>query len=67
METVKPLRGQPVFEGVRSLFERDVKYPPLSAALRRQLEDFYAADIALTESLLDIDLASWRCRNAVAA
>ena len=66
-ETVKPLRGQPVFEGVRSLFERDVKYPPLSAALRRQLEDFYAADIELTESLLDIDLASWRCRNAVAA
>lgn len=62
-ETAKPFRGRPWFEGARSLLAKEIAYPPLSEELRAHLEKFYRDDILLTESLLGLELSSWRCRH----
>lgn len=58
-DVVRPLRGNPLFEGTRSLMAREIAYPPLSPALRRHLIDFYARDVEQLASLCDLDLTSW--------
>lgn len=57
--TVKPLRGNPLFESARSLMAREIDYPPLSDDLRQHLEDFYREDTALARELLGLNFARW--------
>lgn len=66
-EAARPLRGKPVFEGVRRLFAREIQYPPLSDATRRQMADYYAADIARLEAMIDRDLSHWHASRRIAA
>lgn len=66
-EAARPLRGKPVFEGVRRLFAREIQYPPLVDATRRQMADYYAADIARLEAMIDRDLSHWRACRRIAA
>lgn len=65
-DSVKPLRGNPVFENVRSLLAKEVTYPPLANDLRRSLQEFYLDDILLTEELLGLDLDSWKAPDVAA-
>lgn len=65
-ESVKPLRGNRVFENVRSLLAKEVAYPALSKELRRKLQDFYAKDILLAEELLGLDLGHWKAADMAA-
>jgi len=50
--------------GVHTLFNRlnssAIRYPPMSAELRRRLNDVFAADTAALEALLEQDLSAWR-------
>ncbi|MFN0023053.1 MAG: sulfotransferase family protein [Parvularculaceae bacterium] len=57
---VKPLRGTPLFKAVRSVFAREVSYPPLGAGARDFLDNFYRADIAALEAMIGRDLHAWR-------
>ncbi|TCM21373.1 sulfotransferase domain-containing protein [Novosphingobium sp. PhB165] len=59
-DSMRPLRGNPVFEGVRSLIAREVAYPPLTPALRERLRDFYARDVETLEAMFGLDLARWK-------
>ncbi|EQB17988.1 MAG: hypothetical protein K0R64_1054 [Novosphingobium lindaniclasticum] len=59
-ETVRPLRGKPVFENVRALLAREIAYPPLAPSLREQLRDFYARDIETLEAICGLDLSRWK-------
>lgn len=59
-QSAKPFRGRPWFEGARSLLAKEIAYPPLPDDLRRHLAEFYREDIALAESLLELDLSGWR-------
>lgn len=59
-DSVRPLRGHPVFESMRSLLAREVAYPPLSPALRERLCDFYARDVETLEAMFGLDLARWK-------
>lgn len=63
----RPLRGKPMFEGVRRLFAHEIQYPPLTDAMRQQLENYYAADIERLEALIDRDLSHWRVSQQIAA
>ncbi|MBB3862560.1 hypothetical protein GGQ88_003861 [Novosphingobium hassiacum] len=58
-----PLRGQRWFEATRGLMTRQVSYPPMSLALRAEIERYYADDIDKLEELLGRDLGQWRHRN----
>ena len=66
-EAARPLRGKPVFEGVRRMFAREIQYPPLSDATRRQMADYYAADIVRLEAMIDRDLSHWHASRRIAA
>lgn len=66
-EAARPLRGKPVFEGVRRLFAREIQYPPLVDTTRRQMADYYAADIARLETMIDRDLSHWCASRRIAA
>jgi hypothetical protein len=67
------LMGQPVAEGlvnklrIRQVMEslfRKPGYPPISKQTANQLRDYFKADIALVETIIGRDLASWRCGGA---
>ncbi|WP_395327327.1 sulfotransferase [Novosphingobium sp. BL-8H] len=58
--SVRPLRGNPVFESMRSLLAREVAYPPLPPALRERMRDFYSRDIESLEAMSGLDLARWK-------
>lgn len=58
--SVRPLRGNPVFESMRSLLAREVAYPPLTPALRERLRDFYARDVESLEAISGLDFARWK-------
>ncbi|WP_395394158.1 sulfotransferase [Novosphingobium sp. BL-8A] len=58
--SLRPLRGHPVFEGMRSLLAREVAYPPLTPALRARLRDFYARDVESLEAMSGLNLARWK-------
>ena len=66
-DAARPLRGKPVFEGVRRLFAREIRYPPLSPALRRRMEDFYARDIEQFARMIGRDLSHWTTTERLAA
>jgi hypothetical protein len=63
----RPLRGKPVFEGVRRLFAREIQYPPLVDAMRQQMADYYATDIGRLEEMIGRDLSHWRASRRIAA
>lgn len=65
--TVAPLRQNSVFRGVRSLFAREVRYPPLSPDARARLQDFYADDVQQLSAMLGRDLDHWLTPQRVAA
>ncbi|WP_245647783.1 sulfotransferase family protein [Novosphingobium lentum] len=66
--SVAPLRGMRWFEATRSLFARQISYPPLSPDLRRRLTDFYARDVEMLGAMIGRDLSRWldapRCSSA---
>jgi hypothetical protein len=66
-ESVKPLRDNRMFNGVRSLFAREVRYPPLSDDARARLADFYAHDVEQLAGMLGRDLSHWLSRDRIAA
>lgn len=66
-QAVRPLRGKPVFEGVRRVFAKEISYPELPAALRDRMIDFYADDVAELERLTDRDLGHWKKSARLAA
>jgi hypothetical protein len=66
-DVARPLRGKPVFEGVRRIFAREIQYPPLVDAMREQMVDYYAADIERLEVMIDRDLSHWRTSRRIAA
>jgi len=66
-EAVRPLRGKAMFERVRGVFARQIAYPPLPAALRQRMVDYYARDIADLEELIGRDLSHWRQDRKLAA
>ncbi|MGH6747077.1 sulfotransferase family protein [Novosphingobium sp. PhB57] len=66
-DTVRPLRGTPVFENVRSLLAREMTYPPLAPGLREQLRDFYARDVETLEAICGLDLSRWKVTARTAA
>lgn len=57
--TVAPLRGKGWFEATRSLFVKEIAYPPLSPDLRNRMRDFYAADVEKLGKILGRDLSHW--------
>lgn len=59
-----PLRGNPVLARMRTALVEPVRYPPLTADLRRSLQDFYRNDVARLENLLKRDLSRWRAQDA---
>jgi hypothetical protein len=65
--SVASLRGTPLFEGVRGMMARDVRYPPLSDELRARLADFYADDVARLSAMIDRPLDHWLAERRVAA
>ncbi|MEW9857042.1 sulfotransferase family protein [Novosphingobium sp. M1R2S20] len=66
-EAVRPLRGNAMFEGMRRVLAREIRYPPLSPSLRSRLTDFYADDVAELENLIGRDLSTWRAPRRQAA
>lgn len=58
--TIEPLRGHPAFERFRSIFARDIAYPPLESDLEKRMREFYLPDIELLENLLQRDLSRWK-------
>ena len=66
-EAVRPLRGKAMFERVRGVFARQIAYPPLPAALRQRMVDYYARDIADLEELIGRDLSHWKLDRRLAA
>ncbi len=58
--SIRPLRGNPLFEGMRALFAREVAYPSLTCELRERLRDFYARDVESLEAMSGLDLARWK-------
>ncbi len=65
--TVRPLRGNRIFEGVRSLLAREMRYPPLSASLRARLCEFYAHDTQKLAQLLGRSLETWQGMRGAAS
>lgn len=66
-QAVRPLRGNAMFEGVRRVFAKEIRYPKLSATLRDRMIDFYASDVAELQTLIGRDLSQWRKRDRLAA
>lgn len=66
-DAARPLRGTPIFETVRGLFAREIRYPPLPDALRERLIDYYARDIEDLVKLIGRDLSHWRRNTRIAA
>lgn len=66
-QATRPLRGNPVFEGVRRVFAREIAYPPLSDALRRRMTDFYAPDVERLAAIIGRDLSDWTDPRRLAA
>ncbi len=66
-QTIRPLRGKPVFENMRSLLAREMHYPPLAPSLREQLRDFYARDVETLEAICGLDLSRWKAPARSAA
>lgn len=66
-EAARPLRGNTMFEGVRRVFAREIRYPPLPDALRSRMTDYYARDVERLESLIGRDLSHWRTPARLAA
>lgn len=64
---VAPLRGNPLFEGVRGILARPVKYPPLPHDVRMRLYDFYQKDVDDLAQLLGRDLDIWKMPVRAAA
>ncbi|HEU4960647.1 MAG TPA: sulfotransferase [Sphingomonas sp.] len=65
--SVAPLRGTRLFEGVRGVIARDVRYPPLSDDLRARLADFYAEDVARLAAMIGRPLDHWLVERRAAA
>lgn len=57
--SIAPLRGTALFESTRSMFAREIAYPPLSSDLRLRLRDFYADDVSDLGRMLGRDLSDW--------
>lgn len=66
-QSVKPFRDSRVFNGVRNLLAREVRYPPLSPDTRARLVDFYADDVERLSAILGRDLSHWLTRDRIAA
>lgn len=66
-DSVKPLRANPLFKGVRGLLAREVQYPPLQPDTRARLADFYAGDVERLGRMLGRDLGHWLARDRIAA
>ena len=56
---VRPFRSTALFAAARSAFANEIAYPPLSAALRSRLVDFYASDAERLGTLVRRDLSGW--------
>lgn len=56
---VRPLRGNPAFERIRSLLARPFRYPPLRGDVRARLEQFYRDDVETLGKLLGCNLDDW--------
>lgn len=66
-QAVRPLRGNAVFEGVRRIFAKEIRYPGLPPALRGRMTDFYARDVEQLQTLLGRDLSHWTVKRRVHA
>lgn len=66
-QAVRPLRGNMIFEGVRRVLAREIRYPPLPGSVRNRLVDYYADDVAELEQLIGRDLSNWRAPRRRAA
>ncbi|HEX7871593.1 MAG TPA: sulfotransferase [Sphingobium sp.] len=66
-DSVRPLRNNPVFNGVRNLLVREMRYPPLLPDTRARLVDFYAADVERLGRMLGRDLGHWLDAERMAA
>lgn len=55
----RPLRGNVAFEGVRRVFAREIRYPPLADTLRQRMVDYYARDVERLSALIGRDLGHW--------
>ncbi|MET0366510.1 MAG: sulfotransferase [Sphingobium sp.] len=66
-DSVKPLRNNPVFNGVRNLLVREVRYPPFLPDTRARLVDFYAKDVERLGKMLNRDLGHWLNTERMAA
>lgn len=64
---VAPLRGNPLFEGVRGMIARPIQYPPLPADVKMRLFDFYQKDVEDLAGLLGRDLDIWKMPVKAAA
>jgi hypothetical protein len=51
---------RPIRRRLKRWNTREVARPPLDPALRRELRDFFAADVEKLGKLLDRDLGHWR-------
>lgn len=58
--TIAPLRGQRWFEATRGIMAKQIRYPALSADLRRHLEQFYAEDIENLQNMFGWNLRNWQ-------
>lgn len=58
--SIEPLRGNPAFESFRSIFARELAYPPLEPDVVKRMREFYLPDIELLERLIDCDLSDWK-------
>lgn len=56
---VAPFRGTATFKTARSLIARPTRYPPLTAALRRRLRDYFRPDVEALARFLGRDLDGW--------
>ena len=66
-DSVAPLRDNRVFQGMRGLLAREVRYPPLSPDARSRLQDFYADDVQRLGAMLGRDLDHWLTPQRAAA
>ena len=63
-ELVQPWRETRVFDTIRSLIARRLRYPPLTPELRERLVAHYAADVARLSELIGRDLSMWTANSA---
>jgi hypothetical protein len=60
---VQPFRQTRVFDAIRSLIARRLRYPPLTPELRERLTAHYADDVARLSELLGRDLSMWMAES----